>query len=505
MSNKSVVLFYPRPTQGYLKERRRDIYVVRRLYAPLSVMYLAATLEEAGFSVSLFDYRLNTIDEILNKIADLNDILFFGISTMTGSQIKSGLEIAQRLRSIYGNDVPLVWGGVHPTILPEKTIIHPLVDIIGYGEADYSIIELARAIAEGKPLSNVKGIYFQHDGAIIKTPPQDNVKLDYLPIPSWEHIKDYLNYAQYPILATILTSRGCPYNCAYCYKWGVRSGQTWKPVSVDRIMREVDYLNGNFGFDIFEIADENFILDPIRALELIRNFKDRKFKISAIRSNFLTFKDNVVDELRDFCDYVAYSPETGSSRIQVFLNKRADYKKMKRLNAKLYDMSIGTVHTFIFGFPFETEEDIKATVDLCREFKVINPASRMAIYQYMPYPKTPLADMMVSKYGLEYPDNFEEWSKTDMYGELDLKFRPWVNQDQLRFMNNFQLLFNLIFNTYDVLGKEAYDIYNSDSKIQELMGDISTIPRASAPMHTYVLNERITPELIEKYKENIFI
>ena len=288
----------------------------------------------------------------------------------------------------------------------------------------------------------------------------------------------YLNYAQYPILATISTSRGCPYNCAYCYKWwGVRSGQTWKPFSVDRIMREVDYLNGSFGYDIFEIADENFILDPIHALELIRNFKDRKFKISDSRSNFLTFKDNVVNEFRDFCDYVAYSPETGSSRIQVFLNKRADYKKMKRLNAKLYDMCIGTVHSFIFGFPFENEADIKATVDLCREFKLINPASRMSIYQYMPYPKTPLADMMVSKYGLEYPDNFEEWSKTDMYGGLDLKFRPWVNPDQLRFMNNFQILFNLIFNTYDVLGKEAYDIYNSDSKIQELMGDISIIPK----------------------------
>lgn len=509
MKNKSIVLIYPRPTQGYSKERRRDIHTVKRLYPPLSIMYLAATLEEAGFSVFLFDHRLATLEELQKKISHMKDILFFGISTMTGSQIKDGLKIARILRSRYDKNIPLVWGGIHPTIFPDKTILHPLVDIIAYGESDYTVVELAKALIAKKPLKTVKGIYFKEGRNTIKTLPNKRIELlDVLPIPSWEHFRDYINPAQYPLLATITTSRGCPFHCTYCYKWGVEnsaSGSLWRAFSADRVMKEVDYLHNKYGFDIFEIADDNLFLDVPRSLKLMRNFKSRGFKISAIRSNFLTYRDEIINELPGFCDYVGYSPETGSSKIQVLLNKKADYQKMKLLNAKLRDLGITTVHTFIFGFPFETHDDIRATVNLCRAFKKINPASRMAIYQYMPYPGAPLTEMMVSKYGLIFPKDFAEWSKCDMYGELDLRFRPWIKQERLKFLNDFQLLFNIVFNTYGRLGKDVYDIYNSDSEIRKLMGDISTIPRAATPPVKNILNEHLTPDLIRHYEERIFV
>ena len=506
---KNIVLIYPRPTRGYSKERRQDIHDIKRIYAPLSIMCLAATLEESGFSVFLFDQRLTPIEEILEKIYRIGEVLFVGISTMTGSQIKNGLEIARAIKLICKNEVPLVWGGVHPTIYPEQTISHPLVDIICYGEGDYTIVELAKALGERKSLKTVNGLYFKQDKVIVKTPPPGRIEpLDMLPVPTWRHLKDFLNPAQYPILATITTSRGCPYNCTYCYKHGVdtiEGGSMWRSFSIDRIMRETELLNSNYGFDIFEISDENFVLNPRRALELIRNFKSRKFKISAIRSNFHTYKDEIIRELPGFCDYVAYSPETGSHKIQAILNKKADYQKMKSLNSHLRDMGIVTVHTFIFGFPFETDEDILATVSLCKDFKKINPACRMAIYQYMPYPGAPLTDMMISKYGLVLPENFEDWHKCDMYGELDLRFRPWINQEKLKFLNAFQLLFNNVFNTYKPLGEEEYNIWESDDKIKQLMGDISSIPRATSHIHINKLNERLQPDLYNRYMNRIFV
>lgn len=509
MKNKHIVLIYPRPTQGYAKERRRDSHSVKRFYPALSIMVLAATLEAVGFSVLLLDHRLNTTDELLEKINNLDEILFIGISTMTGSQIRAGLDIAQRLRSKYDTDIPLVWGGVHPTIFPEKTILHPLVDIIVYGEGDYTVVKLAKAIAENKPLDGVHGLYFKNNGEIIKTPPNAQIDpLDVLPMPVWHHFKEHLNPAQYPILATIITSRGCPFSCTYCYKWAVDrigAAKSWRPFSVERVVEQVDYLNRNFGFNIFEMSDENFIIDVDRAVELIRIFKNKGYKISAIRSNFNTYHERIIKELPQFCDYVAYSPETGSPRIQAILNKRASYEKMKLLNRRLYEMGIATVHTFIFGFPFETDEDVRATVNLCKDFKNINPASRMAIYQYMPYPGAPLTDMMISQYGLILPDRFEEWSKTDMYGELDLKFRPWIDEKKVEFLNRFQLFFNTVFNTYGTLDPEAYEIYNSDPKIRELIGDISTIPRIAKSPFPYILNDRLTSDLLGRYAERVFI
>lgn len=506
---KHVVLIYPRPTGGYSKERRRDIHDVRRMYAPLSIMYLASTLEKAGFPVILLDDRLMTEDEMTEKISKAEDILFFGISSMTGSQIGNGLRIARMLRSNYGKDILIAWGGVHPTIYPKSTIKHDLVDIIILAEGDYTVVELARALNEGKPLKEINGIYFKTNGKVMMTPPSRKIDpLDDLPMPSWHQFKEYLNPAQYPFLATITTSRGCPFACTYCYKGEVDSinkGDIWRAFSVKRIMKEIDYLHSEFGFDIFESADENFILHTGRAIELIREFKSRGIKISAIRSKFNTFKDKVIEEFPGFCDFVAYSPETGSSRIQEYLKKKDDYDKMKLFNAKVRDMGLSTVHNFIFAFPFETEVDILATINLCKEFKRINPISRMSLYQYMPYPGAPLTDLMQREYGLVLPENFEEWSQSDMYGELSLTFRPWVKEKEVNFLNNFQLLFNLVFNTYQPLDKAVYEIYNSDPKIERLLGDISAIPRAVGHVKDNKLNERLDPRLLSHYQGRVFI
>lgn len=509
MHNRTIVLFYPRPTSGFTKERRRDVHQVRRIYAPLSIMYLAATLENAGFAVLLLDHRLMDLSEMKAKISNAGDILFFGISTMTGSQITDGLEIAKTLRECYSKEIPIVWGGVHPTLYPESTILNPLVDIIVYSEGDYTVVDLAVALSKGDNIGGIRGICYKKGSVIEITAPRARIEtLDELPFPAWDHLKEYLNPAQYPILATINTSRGCPYNCSYCYKGGVDSisgGDLWRPFSVDRIMKEVDYLFDNYGFDVFETADENFILSVDRSIEIIRKFKDRGFKISAIRSNFHTYKEKVINELPGFCDFVAYSPETGSAKIQKFLNKIADYEKMKILNRRLAEIGLTTVHTFIFGFPFETEEDIIATVNLCKEFKKINPQSRMGLYQYMPYPGAALTDLMQRNYGLVLPHNLEEWSKCDMYGDLSLQFRPWIKEADLIFYNNFQLLFNVVFNTYQPLDKSVDELYASDPRIQRLLGDISSIPRAITVSQNNILNERLHPDLYEYYQQRIFI
>ena len=128
----------------------------------------------------------------------------------------------------------------------------------------------------------------------------------------------------------------------------------------------------------------------------------------------------------------------------------------------------------------------------------------MAIYQYMPYPGAPLTDMMISKYGLVLPENFEDWHKCDMYGELDLRFRPWINQEKLKFLNAFQLLFNNVFNTYKPLGEEEYNIWESDDKIKQLMGDISAIPRVTKVPINNILNDRITDDLLARYQRRVF-
>jgi len=465
-------------------------------------MYLASMLEEAGFPVILLDQRLMSAEEMDEKISSAPDILFFGISSMTGTQIMNGLSFAQSIRSKYGTGIPIVWGGVHPSIYPRQTIEHTLVDIIVCSEGDETVVELARALNDGTSLSAINGLCIKSKDGISMTPPRRIIDhLDSLPIPAWRHLEEYLNPAQYPVLASINTSRGCPFNCAFCYKGGIEGKDKWRGFSVDHIMKEVDYLNQNYGFEIFSIVDNNLILE----VDLIRRFKERGFKMPVVLSNFATFKDAVVNELPGFCDFVGYAPETGSPKIQKYINKQADFGKMKQFNARVTDMGLATVHTFIFAFPFETDEDISATVALCKDFKKINQESRMSIYQYMPYPGAPLSDLMIRNYGLVFPENLDQWSDADMYGELSPKFRPWIRETDLQFLNNFQLLFNVVFNTYEPLSEEILTIYESDDRIRRLLGDIASIPRAIKAGEENPLNARLDATLYERFRDKIFI
>lgn len=503
---KTVVLFYPRPTRGYDTERRRDNHSVRRMYAPLSVMYLVSALEEAGFPVIMIDQRLMTPEEIATKIATVPEILFFGISSMTGSQIMNGLSFAQSVRTKYGTKIPIVWGGIHPSIYPLQTINHPLVDIIVRAEGEEAVVEIARALNNKTPLSAINGLCIKSDNGVNMTPPRCIINpLDSVPIPAWHHLKEFLNPAQYPILASINTSRGCPFHCAFCYKAGVEGRDEWRAFSVERVMKEVDYLHQQYGFDIFAAVDNNFIMKTDHAIKIIRQFKERKFKMSVVLSNFATLKDKIVNELPGFCDFVGYAPESGSPKIKKYLNKRADSEKMKLLNAQLRNIGLSTIHTFIFGFPFETDEDTAATVALCKDFKKINPSARMSIYQYMPYPEAPLSDLMVKDFGLVFPENFEQWSDADMYGELSLKFRPWVNEADLLFLNNFQLLFNVVFSSYNQLTNEDMAIYESDPRIRRLFGDITLIPRTIKADEENPLNDRLDATTLERFRDRIFI
>ena len=103
------------------------------------------------------------------------------------------------------------------------------------------------------------------------------------------------------------------------------------------------------------------------------------------------------------------------------------------------------------------------------------------------------------------PEKLEEWSKTDMYGDLGLGFRPWIKPEDLKFYNDFQLLFNVLFNSYDAISKDIEAIYESDPRIRRLIGDLGSIPRATKPQYKNRLNERLDESLMARFRDRIFI
>ena len=154
---------------------------------PLSCLYLGTVLEKVGYRVEILDERLtNTFgQDVADSIGRERPILV-GISSMTGIQVQGGLLGARAVRSVEPS-VPIVWGGVHPSLCPDSTLKDELCDMVVCGEGEITLIELADCLRSGGDLSNLQGIGYKRNGDPRFTPPRPMIEdLDRIPRPDYE-------------------------------------------------------------------------------------------------------------------------------------------------------------------------------------------------------------------------------------------------------------------------------------------------------------------------------
>ena len=180
--------------------------------------------------------------------------MFVGITAMSGPQIRYGLEFADRVRAERPG-TPIVWGGVHPTLLPEQTAADPRVDVVVRGEGERVVGPLADALAAGEPLDAVAGITFSAGGGngsgptVRSTPDAALVDLDAIPV---ELPYDLLPLPLYSTLQAgrvhLQTSRGCPSRCGFCYNTAFNK-RRWRGKSPERVVDEMEWLLRRFPRD----------------------------------------------------------------------------------------------------------------------------------------------------------------------------------------------------------------------------------------------------------------
>ena len=207
---------------------------------PLQLLHVAGALRQAGYRVRIVDVRLQDYRSV-----DLGDPVFVGVTCMSGPQIRYGLEFARRVRAERPR-CPIVWGGVHPTLLPEQTAASDLVDVVVRGESELVVGPLADALASGEPLDAVKGLTYRTDGTVRSTPDADLIDLDAIPV---ELPYDLLELDRYPTLQAgrvhMQTSRGCPHRCGFCYNTTFNK-RRWRGKSPDRVVDEMQHVVERF-------------------------------------------------------------------------------------------------------------------------------------------------------------------------------------------------------------------------------------------------------------------
>ena len=421
-------------------------------FLSMGYVLLGTILKEAGFKVKVLtgpndaDYESK-----LDKIIAEQTPLFVGFSVMT-PQVGKAYELSHRIKKLRPN-IPIVWGGFHPTIFPDETVADPNIDIVAYGEGAPMIVSLAESILNNEPLDDVQGIIFKREGKTIRTEKPALVELTDLPGIDWDLIdKEILEnfiVRRNPIgqkvrALPMVTGLGCQFLCTFCHN--VIFKQTHRTLPAKSIIAEVKRLRDKYNLTEVGFIDENFFGDRPRFYELIDLLERESLGVqwsSTMRASDIREKFLNESWLRRMYlaggYYFGIGAESGSPRILRKLKKGISVEHIQ--DAAKYSVTSGITFTFSFmaGLPGEEVEDLIMTVDLIDQLWEINPKLLLIGPQlFRPYPGSELFDEAIES-GLSTPTTLEEWSKEtskvfDSFShakKLDLSNLPWLQNPEI--------------------------------------------------------------------------
>lgn len=365
---------------------------------PLGLAYIASVLEQSGHKVIVNDLNVEPykIDNILkNESIDL-----VGISAST-PMIKAVWSISKRIKN-YDNHITVVLGGPHPSALPVESLTHEDVDIVVRGEGEYTMRELCEKIETNAiDLESVNGISYKSNGHIMHTSGREYIKnLDELPFPAYHLFPSLDNYTpSQPLLsnskrsAAIITSRGCPEQCIFCYKDVF--GNRYRMRSPKNVIDEWKMLVEELRVREIAVQDDSFTLHKKRTIEICNGIKKEGLDIdwstpNGIRVDTVNF-DLLSSMKQAGCKLVWFGVESGSQRVlDDIVQKRIRLIQVEDAvkTAKRAGLEVGTF--FVLGMPGETEEEMQMSIDFAKkldpdycQFTICGPFPGTRLYNYL--------------------------------------------------------------------------------------------------------------------------
>ena len=406
-TKEKIILIYP-----FIQTKASD------LIAPLSLVYIATPLKDY-FKISIIDARVDKQwRDTLKRELESDRVICVGISSMTGPQIRGGIEAASIVRD-HSPFLPIVWGGVHPSLMPEETVNNEFVDIVVIGDGEETFKKLVEEIQKGGSLKNVDGIIYKENGSIIRTPSRKQFPLNTLSNPAYDllNLSQYISTPAWTSQASlpVITSRGCPMRCAYCYNTEF-SHKHWTSLSAENTVSSIAYLVNKYRLSGVFLLDDNFFVNLSRVKEICQRLLREKLDIEIYNANCRA--DSIAKMETEFLkllkkagfNQIFIGVESGSQDVLNRIKKDITIEQVLDGNKKLKSVGIRPFYSFMIAFPFETKEDINKTLILMRRLLRENPDAIVYKLQFFtPFPGTELFDT-ASDLGMEFPRSFEEWS-----------------------------------------------------------------------------------------------
>jgi radical SAM superfamily enzyme YgiQ (UPF0313 family) len=385
----------------------------------IGLMYLSAALkrrfgERIDVKICSLISLPNHLDEdhenMLNKLNEFKpDIV--GIRSLTIS--KDCVTVIARTIKEWDKDCFLISGGPYATDDPYDVLNEGLVDAAVIGEGENTIIDLVQGHMEKNThLNKISGIAYRQDGKFIKTSPREFIlDLDDIPFPDYTEVdldqfsNRFLNFTAKVSSphANIMTSRGCPYRCAYCHNV---LGKRFRKRSPENVFEEIRYIHDQFDITDFQIIDDIFNLDMDRAKKICDLIIASNMKLTFAFPNAIR-ADRVDEELVDKMaeagtKFTSIAIETAVPRLQKLIQKNLDLEKAFTAIDLFARAGVVTRGFFMMGFPTETETEVIQTIEYAKSSSLCGATFFTVVY----YPGTQLYRLAQS-YGYFKSNEFE--------------------------------------------------------------------------------------------------
>ncbi len=396
---------------------------------PLGLLAVGSHLDPERYEVVIVDARLEE-DPVAALLAHLPDALCLGVTVLTGAPIRDAIH-ASRAAKRARPDLPVVWGGWHPSLFGTECFEEPSVDVTVQAQGEETFAEILARLEAGDSLEGCAGCSYRvPDGSVRRNPGRtfSNVggfrrhDYDLLPVERYFRLKGrrQIDY---------VSSQGCHFRCAFCADPFV-FGRSWAGLDPVRMGEEIEALWKHHRFDDVNFQDETFFTHADRVEGIAREFVDRKLPITWAATMRADQGDRLPEESFALCRRsglrrVIIGVEAGSQEMMDRIRKDIRREQVFRSAEKCLRHGIHVNFPFILCFPGETEASIRASLDTARELRAMSPTFETPLFYFKPYPGTPLTAEAVAA-GYVLPQTLEQWADFDFYRSES----PWLTPER---------------------------------------------------------------------------
>ena len=405
---------------------------------PLALITVASELDPEEYEPVLVDGRLEE-DPVRAVVSQLDDALVLGVTVLTGAPIRDAIEVSRAAKA-YRPDLPVVWGGWHPSMFGMECLEEASVDITVQGQGELTFSEIADRLRRGVSMEGCRGTcYRAEDGSLHANPPRPLCDINEFRPHNFELI-DVERFFELKGRRQLdyISSQGCAFRCAFCADPFVYN-RKWTGFSPQRVGEELEELWQRYQFDGVDFQDETYFTYMNRVEAIADQFLERELPISWAGTMRADQCERLTDEAFAKCKRsglrsVLIGVESGSQEVIDRIKKDITLEQVFFSAERCLALGIAVHFPFIVGFPEESDESVQATIDVVKRLRAMSPDFVTPIFYFLPYPGTSITDSAVRN-GFMLPRDLGEWADFNFVGSVG---GPWVSPQKFRLIERFK-------------------------------------------------------------------